>query len=167
MDCILNTDEREELLLGYCSAMLELDTARTFERHIQGCDHCRELVEMQKLLDETLVDWQAPPAASNFDQKLFARIRLEQEAAQPWWRQYLSFQFGWKPLIPIALASIALLILLTRSFETSDTSPQAEAIRADEIEQVERALDDMEALQALHQQDGVEGAGVPGAKEKL
>jgi len=162
MDCILNKNEREELLLGYCTATLELDTTRTFERHIQTCEHCRELVEMQSVLDQTMLDWQAPEPDADFDRRLFAKIRWEQEQTQPWWREYLTFQLGWKPLIPIALASIALVVFLTRPFETADSNRQAEAIRAEEIEQVERALDDIEALQALNQQAVVEGA-----KEKL
>lgn len=146
MNCILNTTEQEELLLGYCSASLELDTARTYERHLQSCEHCRLMVESQKMLDETLADWQAPAPTSNFDQKLFARIHAEQAKAQSWWQPWLS----WKPLVPVALAAMALAFFLIRTPE----SPQpSDMIQADQIEQAERALDDYEALQALHQPD--------------
>jgi anti-sigma factor RsiW len=146
MNCILNQHEQEELLLGYCAATLDPETARTFSRHLGTCEQCRELVEMQKIVDETLTDWVPPVMSANFDQKLFARIRAEEAKPQPWWQ----FQFGWKAWTPVALAALILIVFLVRSPEQSELARQNDMIKADEIEQVERALDDLEALQALH-----------------
>ena len=149
MNCILNTNEQEELLLGYVSAKLDTETARSYSRHLASCEHCRTMVEMQKILDDSLGDWVPPTLSKNFDQKLFARIRAEQEAPKPWWQTLTNFNFGWKPAIPLALASILLVVFLVRDPGKPELAQQQDGIKADEIEQVEKALDDMEALQAL------------------
>ena len=158
MNCILNTREQEVLLLGYCAASLDPETARTYARHIIACEHCREMVAMQKLVDESLSNWHAPELGLDFDRKLFARIRAEETSPKSWWRQLIPAQFsdtswGWKPIFVIALATIALAIFLTRTPGAADLPQQADLIKADEIEQVELALDDMEALHALQQVD--------------
>lgn len=153
MNCILNPNEQENLLLGYCSSTLAPDTARTYERHLATCEHCRSMVDLQKLLDESLEDWQAPPVSEDFDQKLFARIQSEQAAPLPWWREFLTFSFGWKPLLPVALAALALIVFLNRTPEASPVPQPTEVLQAEDLDKVERALDDFEALQALHQQE--------------
>jgi len=150
MNCILNTNEQEELLLGYCSATLDAETARTFSRHLNTCQDCRELVDLHKILDQSLVDWQAPEVSSDFDQKLFARIRLEESKPQPWWQFFAKLEFGWKPLIPLAALVAIFAVFLSRTPQVIDTAQGGDSIKADEIELVERALDDMEALQLLH-----------------
>ena len=149
MNCILNTNEQEELLLGYCSAILDPETTRTYARHLASCEHCRTMVELQKMVDESLGDWLPPTLSENFDQKLFARIRAEQEAPKPWWH----FNFGWKPAIPLALAAILLAVFLVRNPGKSELAQPQDGIKADEIAEVEKALDDMEALHALSTAD--------------
>ncbi|MCX6613470.1 MAG: hypothetical protein NTW74_21805 [Acidobacteria bacterium] len=162
MNCILNTNEQEELLLGYVSAKLDPETARTYSRHLSSCERCRTMVEMQKILDESLDDWATPTLSENFDQKLFARIRAEQEAPKPWWQALTNFNFGWKPAIPLALAALLLAVFLVRGPGQSELAQQQDGIKADEIEQVEKALDDMEALHALSTADTA-----PAAKESI
>jgi len=158
MNCILNTNEQEKLLLGYCSAILDPETTRTYARHLSVCEHCRTMVELQKMVDESLGDWLPPTLSENFDQKLFARIRAEQEAPKPWWH----FNFGWKPAIPLALAVILLAVFLVRNPGKSELAQPQDGIKADEIAEVEKALDDMEALQALSTADTA-----PAAKESI
>jgi anti-sigma factor RsiW len=162
MNCILNNNEQEELLLGYVSAKLDPETARTYSRHLASCEHCRTMVEMQKILDESLGDWVPPTLSENFDQKLFARIRAEEEAPRPWWQTFTNFNFGWKAAVPLALAALLTVVLLVRDPGQSELAQQQDGIKADEIEQVEKALDDMEALQALSTADTV-----PAAKESI
>ncbi len=163
MNCILNTNEQEELLLGYCSAKLDPDTSRTYVRHLATCEHCRTMVQMQELVDETLTDWSPPALRQDFDQKLFARIRAEQEAPKPWWQIFSQFSMGWKMSIPLALAALLLIVYLVRDpSNNSELAQQNDTIKADEIEQVEKALDDMEALQALSTAESA-----PSAKESI
>ena len=154
VNCILNNLEQEELLLGYCAATLDAETSRTYTRHLTTCEHCRDLVQMQKLVDETLAEWQAPELSHEFDRKLFARIRAEQASPKPWWQEIFSSQiffntWGWKPALGIALALFSLALFISRSPDTTDLAHQSDAIQANEIEQVELALDDIEALQTL------------------
>ena len=107
------------------------------------------MVELQKMVNESLGDWLPPTLSENFDQKLFARIGAEQEAPKPWWH----FNFGWKPAIPLALAAILLAVFLIRDPGKSELIQQQDGIKADEIAEVEKALDDMEALHALSTAD--------------
>ncbi len=164
MNCILNTQEQEELLLGYIAASLDAETARTYSRHLTSCEHCRDLVAMQKLVDESLADWQTPGLSLDFDSKLFARIRSEESSVKSWWQQgnpaqFLNDFWGWKPALVVALATIALAIFLTRTPDGSNMAQQTEAIQANEIEQVELALDDIEALQTLQQAENDSASG--------
>ncbi len=154
MNCILKTHEQEELLLGYCTAALEPERARTYERHVQGCEECRTMLELQRLADETMNDWRAPEVSEEFDRKLFARIRVEEDAKRAWWQGLVPSGWGWKPAIPLALAALALTVFVWRGPEALSVAQKSEGLKTDEIDQVERALDDMEALQALHQSDG-------------
>ena len=157
-NCILNNYEQEELLLGYCTATLDSETSRTYTRHLVSCEHCRDLVQMQKLVDESLADWQAPELSHDFDRKLFARIHSEETSPKAWWQQVFSTQFfsnswAWKPALGIALATIALVVFITRSPGTTNLAQQSDTIQASEMEQVELALDDIEALQSLQSSD--------------
>jgi anti-sigma factor RsiW len=151
MKCILNTNEQEDLLLGYTSSTLAPETARTFERHLATCEHCQTMLALQAMVDETLSDWKAPEVTDDFDQRLLARLRAEQAQAQPWWKEFLILQWSWKPLVPLALAALALGVFLWQPNEAPTTAQQVESMQAEEIEQAERALDDMEALRALGQ----------------
>ena len=165
MNCILKTHEQEELLLGYCTAVLEPDKARAYERHTQSCPECNSMLELQRLADETLADWSAPEVSEDFDRKLFARIRTEeaaQEASLVWWHFLSPAEWGWKSAVPVALAALALAVFLFREPAKLNLAQQGEGLKSEEIEQVEMALDDMEALHDLHQHDGE-----PGQKEAL
>ena len=158
MNCILNTQEQEELLLGYTAASLDTETARTYTRHLSSCEHCRDLVSLQKVVDQSLSDWQMPELSRDFDRKLFAKIRLEKTPPKSLWQQWNPAQFltsfgGWKPMLIVALATITFAVVLTRTQSGNKLVQQAETIQANEIEQVELALDDIEALQSLHQSE--------------
>lgn len=152
MNCILKPAEQEELLLDYCSGRLAPDAAAAYARHIATCEHCNAMVELHQTLDDTLDDFAAPAASPNFDSQLFARIRAEQPSRpQAWWREWFTLELGWKPMVPVALAALVLGVVLLRPTDPAITAQHSDTIRAEEIEQVERALDDMEALQAIHQ----------------
>lgn len=167
MNCILKTHEQEELLLGYCTAVLEPDKARTYERHTQSCPECKSMLELQRLAEETLADWTAPEVSEDFDRKLFMRIRREEAAQQDsraWWRFLFLGEWGWKSAVPVTLAAVALAVFLFReptnlnlAQQGEGLKQQGEGLKSEEIEQVEMALDDMEALHDLHQNDGESG----------
>ena len=160
MNCILKTHEQEELLLGYCTAVLESDKARAYERHVQSCLDCKSMLELQRLADETLADWSAPEVSEDFNRKLFARIRVEEaaeEASGAWWHFLFPSEWGWKSAVPVALATVALAVFLFREPTNLNLAQQSEGLKSEEIEQVEMALDDMEALHDLHLNDGESG----------
>jgi anti-sigma-K factor RskA len=149
-NCVLNVNEQESLLLDYTSGVLGADKLPAYERHLVSCGHCRELVDLQKLALETLSDWEAPAVSGDFDARLFAEIRASEAAAAPaWngWRQFWSFLGDWRVLASAAAAAIALVFFLSRPVD----QPVPDALRAEELAQVEQALEDVEALNALHQ----------------
>lgn len=163
MNCKLRSEERDELVLGYEAGLLEAEETQRFKLHLDGCAECREMVQLQSQLDAFFDDWKAPEASADFDSRLMARIRAEEAQPLPWWRQVFAMQLGWKVLAPVAMAAVAIVLLVGRGGDTV-LPQQAEAIAVEDLEKVERTLDDMEALQALHQ---VEAAGGEVAKEEM
>lgn len=163
MNCKLRSEERDELVLGYTAGLLEAEATQRFRLHLDGCAECREMVQLQSQLDDFFNDWQAPEVSADFDNRLMARIHAEQAGLLPWWRQWFAMPLGWKVLAPVAMAAVAIILLVGRGGE-ANLPQQAEAIGVEDLEKVERTLDDMEALQALHQ---VETVGGEEAKEEM
>lgn len=155
MNCRLNQNEREELLLGFIAGTLEAERAETYARHVEGCGTCQAELRLQRMLDETLDGWEAPEVSAGFDAALMARIRREREATA-WWQPLVDaivprggLRMAWRISVPLALAALALAVLLLRPAEKNPAIP-GETLKADEIAEVERTLDDLEALEALH-----------------
>lgn len=153
MNCTWNKNDRDEMLLGYFAGTLRPDAAKSFAQHIEICSSCKSEVHLQKMLDETLDSWDTPPVSAGFDAALMARIRSEATPAS-WWQSIFASLFpshaAWKTALPLALAALALAVFLTRPADRSSVA-SGETLKADEIAEVERTLDDIEAIQALHQ----------------
>jgi anti-sigma-K factor RskA len=131
----------------------------TLERHIAECAECRRLADEQKVVWSALGAWTVPAVSEDFDQRLHARIAVE--ARRPWWkREWDSLshaRFSWKPVLPVAAACVALFgVFLAHnpvSLGTSPTAPAAVIRMQDaqkvDVDQVERALDDIDMLNQL------------------
>lgn len=150
--CTRVSPERMEAILAYASGTLETEEQIHLERHLSICQACRAVAARQKEVWDALDAWKPSPASEDFDEKLYARIAADQNAS---WRQRLrGYRWSWalRPALPVAAASAALLFgfLLRQSPTAPAHSEAARAAGAKvSIEQVERALDDMDMLKQM------------------
>jgi hypothetical protein len=143
--------------LELSAGRLDADTAIRLERHAAGCPSCHELLSSQRLVWDALDGFPAaPPVSPSFDDRLYARIALEQQDG--WlvrtWRRI--FEAGrpvnWKPMVSMAAACAVLVTaVLVRQPETISGKPAPVTVAFDqsEIESIERALEDFEMLHAV------------------
>jgi hypothetical protein len=145
--CPLENGNTAELVLAYGARTLDADQDAAFERHMLSCADCRELAAAQRAVWSALDDWKPEPISSNFDAKLYQRILTEEQ--RPWWQRLFRANWSFRPAMPVAAAcGILIAVFLLRSPEPTPAPPSSSAptIR---IEQVERALDDIDMLKQL------------------
>ncbi len=115
-----------------------------FVRHMSGCPSCLELAEQQRALWGALDYLQPLPISADFDKRLYARIAQDQP------RGFFSWNWSWRPAMPVAAACTALIAAFLIRGPILDQRPtpavQHENVN---IEQVERALDDIDMLKQL------------------
>jgi anti-sigma factor RsiW len=145
MNCPME-DRNPEKLVAYAAGELDRETAAAIERHLSVCPACRSLAAEQAALWNTLDIWEAPPVSSEFDRRLYRRIR--DEVRLSWWER-LSRPFRPMPLrqaLPLGAAACLLVIasfLVQQPDKLAPVQPSSEVVQAD---QVERTLDDLELL---------------------
>ena len=148
----METRERAGLVVGYCSGSLAAEEAAAVARHLETCAECRAVVEEQRRVWSALEAWEAPAVSTEFDQRLYARIEAAERRA--WWRSP-----GWlQPAFSVGLASVvvaAVLLVRIPSAPTTQVQSRSESV---DIEQVERALEDMEMLKQLDATPATEAA---------
>jgi anti-sigma factor RsiW len=151
MMCMLHTKEGAGILMDYCARTLNADGVAEVERHLTNCAECRNFVEAQTELWETLDRWTPPEVSTNFDARLYARIAREQ--AEPAWKRWARRILQpaapvpiWKPAVSLAAAGMVLaLALVVHTPQRRDAGTQVHADSVD-IEQVARTLDDLDLL---------------------
>lgn len=144
-----------EILLSYCARSLEPEQVAEIEQHLQACAECRAWAAEQQTVWTAMDAWEAEPVSPEFDAALFARIAAsERPSAWERWtepvRQFLAGGWGWRPVWPAA--AIALTLVIALSIENPfRTEPAAQTVKleAQEIEQAELALEDLEMLRQL------------------
>ena len=144
-----------DVLLSYCAHMLDEERTELLEQHVAVCAECFALAEEQKTVWAALDGWAAEPISAGFDDALFARIAAaERPSAWEQWtapaRQWLAGDIGWKPALSMGVACLTLVvgIYLQNPARPEAAKPTVE-ILAQELEQAERALEDMEMLRQL------------------
>lgn len=147
-ECVFDQAKQEELLLGYVDETLAPDSRRSYERHLSSCGQCEELLQMHSMLNETLDGWNAPEVSLDFDAKLFARIRAEEPRLSFWQRWFGDANWILRPAIPMGLAAAALVAVVFFRMAAPEVTPQPQVL-ANDLPRVERALEDLEALQAF------------------
>ena len=172
MRCPIQHDENAELLLAYCDRKLSPDAMEEMERHVVLCADCREFAAAQQLVWEALDTLEALPVSPDFNRRLYQRI--DREAAAPWhvraWRRAADPVgiMNWKPAMGVAAACLTLVagFLLEMPPAPSDplkASRGGEAVEIS-IEQVERAVEDLEMLRQIAPLDR---SAHPGARHSL
>ena len=157
MECPQESGKAAELMMSYIAGTLEPHKQIELERHLPTCEECRKAAADRKAIWDALDVWRPAAISEDFNARLYRRI-AEEEAA-PAWRRF--FRMPWvslfRPAVPVAAACAALAI----AFIVKDplmhrhaTTPLPQKIS---IEQVERALDDMDMLKQLSAPAPVEG----------
>jgi anti-sigma-K factor RskA len=143
--CELSAAERNERLAGYAAGTLPAAARYAFERHLEECPMCRELAGTQQAVWAALDHWTPPAVSAEFDRKLFERLAAEQHGSR--WRRLFDFEWSWRPAVPVgaacAVLAAAFLLRAPAPHSTAAIPPSTE------IEQVERALDDIDMLKQL------------------
>jgi anti-sigma factor RsiW len=144
--------QNTEAILAYTAGTLEPAAQIDLERHLLTCERCRTIAAQQKELWHALEVWKPEPVSVDFDEKL--RVRITEDAQTTWWQRLVRYQWSWtlRPAIPVAAASAAILVgfLIRPSLTPADKvdASYRGGVKVS-IEQVERALDDMDMLKQM------------------
>lgn len=159
MNCPIRTGRGAEAFIAYGAGTLPPDARASLEVHMQGCADCRRMAEAQTSVWSAL-DVLEPAATfpgfdqQRFDQKLYARIAADDQ--RPWYRRAFDFNLNWslRPAMPVAAACTAVIAAFLLRAPLVDHTPvaipsSAIASKSVDLEQVERALDDIDMLKQL------------------
>jgi len=140
--------ENAELLLNYSARRLDSRTTAVLEAHMGSCPACRGFRDEQQALWMTLDQWEAHPVSLDFDRRLYRKI--EEQGQLSWWSRL----FG--PLRPMLLQPALPLVataclMLVGGFVSIGPGGVVAPVAVDnpqvrEVEQVEKALDDLDML---------------------
>lgn len=152
MNCPLEFEETAGLLLDYSAGRLDAARSALLDRHMENCVRCTAFRAEQAMLWNTLDAWEPEPVSAAFNRTLWQRI--DAIAAEPWYRRLIdSFRFGaWKPALPLAAAMCVITagFLLDHSHAPTTTSVAgASGVSITEVDQAEKALDDIQLLRQL------------------
>ncbi|HTA69570.1 MAG TPA: zf-HC2 domain-containing protein [Bryobacteraceae bacterium] len=150
--CPQKSDDGAGWIVAYVARTLDSGSEAAFERHLESCASCREMVAAQRAVWSALEALPAHPVSSNFDSRLYQRIAEEEQSA--WWRRLFQAGWSWRPAMPVAAACAVLAVAFLVKNSGPSILPQQQVQPQLQIEQVERALDDMDMLK----QAGVEFA---------
>jgi len=162
MGCSLKKSVAEELIVAYAARTLSADLEADFERHLETCAGCRELVAQQRAVWSLLDEWHPLPVSPDFDHQLARRVARAGQS--PWWHRRFG-RWGWRPLIPVAAACTVLLFAFLLKEDDHAVAPGPGSQPQVRIEQqVEHALDDMDMLKQI----GVDvSSAKPGPARKI
>lgn len=150
MMCPIESRETE-VLMAYSSGKLHAGLTPALAGHLENCPACREFVHAQRAVWDALDVWQAAPVSADFDRRLYQSI--DQHVS--WFDRVLRpFHWGgFRQAFPIA-ASAGLVLMAGLLLQHSSVTPavqQQNTAQMDALqpEQLELALDEMEALSQL------------------
>ena len=161
MTCPLQT-KNADVLLAYCSRKLGIEETALLDKHIETCAECRSMAEAQRTVWAALDTWEEIPVSADFDRRLYRRI--EEQKRIPWWRQWLVPAIGapGKPALALgAICATVFCAFLLKGPELTDMGTQV-ALEANEIDQAERVLEDLDMLKEL----GGLNHGEPGGESR-
>ena len=151
MECPLKSGPKDveaaEVLVAYVARQLPPSEEAALERHLGTCSPCQKVAAAQRQVWAALDEWTPAPVDSNFDARLYARIAGDRET--PWWKRGLALNWSWKPAMPVAAACAALLAAFLIKSPITEQTPQAGLQPRIDIEQVERAFDDIDMLKQI------------------
>ena len=146
-------DESPDLLMDFAAGKLDWESKQQMELHVHKCELCREALAAQTMVWKALDEWDAAPVSMDFDSRLYARIETQHSSVWGKLKSLLIPQSGWFSWQPaLGMAGVALLVAGTfvmRQPVVTDGNGDAVMLESREIEQAERALDDVEMVDKL------------------
>ena len=135
---------------SYSARRLSPENAAAFEAHLEACPACREFRDSQGALWEALDRWEARPVSLDFDRRLYRRI--EEQERQGWWTRIFGSArpMFLRPALPLAATACLVLVAGFIIDNPVRTLPVAESPKVQEVEQLERTLEDMEMLRQFN-----------------
>ncbi len=131
-----------QVLIDYCAGALPADGAAELERHLEECPLCREFCRVQARVWSELDIWEPVAVSVSFDARL--RARLARDGGRRW-------KWIWKPAIPLAAVAAAILVVaLWRGPVGAREATTAQKGESVDVEQVEKALEDIDMLKQLY-----------------
>ena len=153
MECPSKHHDATELTIAYIEGSLDSVAQVAFQRHLQTCGRCRELMQAQQELWAALDSWTPLPISSDFDERLYRRIAAEKTATPKWWQRFITAPWSGWPAVPLVatacVALIAVVLLRGPGLEPARTGNASTQPHGPAIEQVESALQDIEMLKQL------------------
>ena len=156
-ECPLENGNGAELIVAYGAQKLVPEAEAAFVRHMASCSKCREMAAAQQAVWSALDTWVPEPVSSNFDEQLYQRIVAEERGT--WWQRLLQANWSWRPAMPVAAACAVMVAAFLIQRPASPPAPQSQSQPQVRIEQVERALDDIEMLKQLGVESTPEKSG--------
>ena len=152
MQCPSRDVHGPEVFISYAAGELSAEALAELEEHFAVCPECRATGNAQRAVWCALDDWHPASISTDFDANVFARI--EEADRKPWYKRLPDLQFAipryaMRHLMPVGAACAALIaaFLLRGPLPEATRGPANE--RTVNIEQVERALDDIDMLKQL------------------
>ncbi len=150
MNCPLENNN-SEILLDYCSHRLSEESTLMVELHLESCQECKAVATSQMAVWDALDEWEAAPVSADFDRRLYERI---EQRGTGWWSRLMGFTSGiqFRPAFTLgaACATVVFALMLRGPMvPVSDSFDPSVRIEAAELEQAERALEDMDMLHKL------------------
>jgi hypothetical protein len=137
MTCLRENNRGSELLVGYLEGTLPEAERRELDSHAAECTECRGLLAVQAELDVP-----APAVSADFDAKLYARIAAD----RPWW----SLLGSWKLAAPVVAVAAVLAVTVWIRQPAPQVNPvNVDPVVAQDVQQLEQALDDLALLMPL------------------
>lgn len=150
----MQNDGGAEFLLDFSARKLDAVQHALVERHLAACASCAALVRSQQAVWDALDEWDRIEISPDFNRRLYDGIAGE-ERRNPlsrWAAQVASrwTPLSWRAAVPAVAVCAAFVVALVvqppRPWVEPATGPASPSIEKIDVEQVERALEDLEML---------------------
>lgn len=143
----------DDVLLDYIAGSLSAAQAAEFARHAKDCSRCEAVCASQAAVWRSLDEWKPAPVSAGFNRELWRRI--DEEASAPSWGDRLAEALRlnfWKQVVPLAAVLMVVMtgwVMDHRSQPPVPGKGTAVVVTAAEGDSLERALDDLQLLEAV------------------
>jgi len=111
----------KECFSGYFDGLLEEDSKRELERHLETCPECRKEWNSYRSLFTAVRNLPPVEASGGFEARLAARIRREEAPRRSWWQDFARIPLP----VPIGAAALILVAVFSYTHLADRAAPPA------------------------------------------